>query len=104
MTLLIPKRQIIRNPDYRRHVACLPCMVCGVEGYSQCAHISHGNHARGMKASDDLCIPLCATRPGMMGCHAMFDQYTASFVETVMQTTIDALKAHAQRMYREWEA
>jgi hypothetical protein len=30
MTLLIPKRQIIRDPAYRRYVASLPCMACKI--------------------------------------------------------------------------
>jgi hypothetical protein len=103
MTLLIPKRQIIRDPAYRRYVASLPCMACGRHG-CQAAHITHGNHARGMKPSDDLCISLCAASPGYQGCHALFDRQQAVYARKALGMTIDELKAHAQRMYREWEA
>jgi hypothetical protein len=103
MTLLIPKRAIIRDPAYRRHVASLPCMRCNFP-YCQCAHISAGNYARGMKASDEFCIPLCATRSGIVGCHQLFDARQVAFAEQCLGMTIDELKAHAQRMYREWAA
>ena len=103
MTLLIPKRQIIRDKKYRRYVASLPCMACGYP-YCQCAHISAGNYARGMKASDELCIPLCPTRLFTVGCHEWFDRAQEFFADEVLGMTIDELKAHAQSMYREWAA
>lgn len=66
-----PKGEYIRSESYRRAVAALPCIHCGIEGFSQAAHPS--NQSRGMKASDDLCFPLCATRPGEPGCHWRHD-------------------------------
>ena len=60
-----------KNESYRRYVASHPCLSCGIEGYSQCAHANGGG--MGTKASDLDTFPLCATRPGHMGCHMMFD-------------------------------
>ena len=61
-----------RNKSYRRYVASQPCFGCGAEGYSQCAHANGGG--MGTKASDADTFPLCCTRPGVLGCHAEFDQ------------------------------
>ena len=69
-----PKAVIIRSESYRRLVAALPCILCGIEGHSQAAHPNTGK-AKGAKADDLLCFPLCADRPGVKGCHAQFDQH-----------------------------
>lgn len=68
-----PKREPVRNEAYRRWVATLPCIRCGVIGYSQAAHPNQGR-GLGQKADDTDCFPLCCTRPGILGCHAEFDQ------------------------------
>ena len=99
--MLIPKRTIIRAPAYRRYVASMPCMACGRHG-CQAAHISVGNHARGMKASDDLCLPLCATTIRGFGCHAAFDRGQVLFAKVSLRMTIDKLKSHARAMYQAW--
>lgn len=48
----------------------LPCIRCGNPN-SQAAHSNSSGHGkgRGIKASDQFTIPLCAI------CHAAFDQY-----------------------------
>lgn len=68
-----PKPQIVRSEAYRRIVAAMPCCICGMEGYSQCAH---GNLGKGMalKSDDRYSFALCGPRPGIAGCHAQFDQ------------------------------
>lgn len=66
-----PKPTRYQNESYRRFVASFPCFSCGIEGYSQCAHANGGG--MGTKRSDLETFPLCATRPGHMGCHMMFD-------------------------------
>jgi hypothetical protein len=66
----------VRNEAYRRRVADLPCVFCGIDGFSQCAHsnsLEHGKGA-GIKADDYAAFPLCADRPGVRGCHSLFDQ------------------------------
>ena len=40
----ITKAHPVRNEAYRRAVASLPCVICGVSGYSQAAH---GNSGKG---------------------------------------------------------
>lgn len=69
-----PKNPPVRDESYRRLVAKLPCMNCGIAGVSQAAHPNTGKGA-GMKTSDDLCFPLCGQRPDELGCHARFDQH-----------------------------
>jgi len=70
--MLFPKSKPVRSESYRRWVASLPCIVCGIEGYSQCAHPNHGR-GLGQKASDLDCFALCCTRPGHMGHHMEHD-------------------------------
>jgi hypothetical protein len=63
----VPKVLPVRDEGYRRLVAALPCIRCGIEGRSQCAHANQG---KGMatKASDENVFPLC------FECHQMLDQ------------------------------
>jgi hypothetical protein len=58
----------VRSESYRRWVASLPCIVCGLEGSSQAAHPNMGR-GKGQKASDLDCFPLCSTRMGTPGHH-----------------------------------
>ena len=69
----IPKAAPVRSEAYRRAVASLPCINCGIQGYSQAAHLPP--EAKGMKQSDLLTFPLCCTRVGIPGCHQDYDQY-----------------------------
>ena len=69
----IPKDAPVRSEAYRRAVAGLPCIACGIQGYSQAAHLPP--EAKGMKQSDLLTFPLCCTRVGIAGCHQDYDQY-----------------------------
>ena len=74
----ITKDAPVRSEAYRRAVASLPCINCGVPGYSQCAHSNSGKGA-GIKASDLDSFPLCTVHPGadgrlVQGCHENFDQ------------------------------
>jgi hypothetical protein len=68
-----PKTPPVRNRAYRLWVTQFACFGCGIEGWSQAAHPNHGR-GLGQKASDLDVFPLCCTRPGHMGCHAMHDQ------------------------------
>ena len=74
----VAKAAPVRNEAYRRAVASLPCINCGVPGHSQCAHSNSGKGA-GIKASDLDSFPLCTVHPGadgrlLQGCHKNFDQ------------------------------
>jgi hypothetical protein len=66
----LPKKPPLREEEYRRLVAALPCAHCGKAGPSQCAH---GDEGKGMaiKACDLTCFPLCADSPGRQGCHSL---------------------------------
>lgn len=68
----LPKDKPWRSEAYRRYVASHPCFCCGIAGFSQCAHQNFGK-GLSSKTDDALSFPLCCTRPGHMGCHAMFD-------------------------------
>jgi len=70
--VVVPKEPPARSEAYRRWVASLPCIVCGIAGYSQAAHPNQGR-GLGQKASDLECFALCATRPGHMGHHQEHD-------------------------------
>ena len=69
----VAKAAPVRSEAYRRLVASLPCIACGIQGYSQAAHLPP--EAKGMKQSDLLTFPLCCTRVGIPGCHQDYDQY-----------------------------
>jgi len=69
----VTKDNPVRSQQYLRVVASLPCIACGIQGYSQAAHLPP--EAKGMKQSDLLTFPLCCTRVGIPGCHQDYDQY-----------------------------
>lgn len=66
-----PKEGRVEHEGYRRLVAALPCSHCRIAGYSQAAHPPPTG--KGIKESDSLVFPLCAARPGIPGCHFLFD-------------------------------
>lgn len=68
-----PKQNAIEHEGYRRLVAAMPCKACGIEGYSQAAHVPPDG--KGIKQDDRLTFALCCVRPGIPGCHQDFDQY-----------------------------
>lgn len=69
----IPKAAPVRSEALRRAVASLPCVICGMPGYSQAAHGSEGK-GMGIKACDLTLFPACCDRPGVRGCHSLLDQ------------------------------
>lgn len=89
------KKRPIRSEAYRRAVASLPCVICGIAGYSQAAHAGTGKGA-GIKTSDLTCFPACACRPGVRGCHSKLDQ-GALFTRAVRQQLEMAWAADTQR-------
>jgi hypothetical protein len=58
-----------RDPVYLSLVRQCPCLKCGLDGFSEAAHVrmnsgAHGKHnGLGKKAADRFALPLCA------GCH-----------------------------------
>lgn len=73
MVVQVPKDEPVQHEGYRRLVAAMPCARCKVWGYSQHAHSNTGK-GMGIKTDCRLGFPLCSTRPGVVGCHALLDQ------------------------------
>ena len=90
----VAKAAPVRSEAYRRLVASLPCIACGIQGYSQAAHLPP--EAKGMKQSDLLTFPLCCTRVGIPGCHQDYDQYRL-FPRAAAMTVGRAWAADTQR-------
>lgn len=96
----VEKSAPVRSEALRRAVASLPCINCGIPGYSQCAHSNSGKGA-GIKASDLDSFPLCTVHPGadgglMQGCHEKFDQ-GALFTKAVRRELEPTWAADTQR-------
>lgn len=70
----IPKEELLSSKPYREAVAALRCLWCGIEGFSQHAHLNLGK-GLSLKTDDRTGFPLCSTRPGVEGCHTAYDQY-----------------------------
>ncbi len=90
----------VRSEPYRRAVAGLRCIHCGVLGYSQCAHANTGKGAS-IKACDLDSFALCTVHPGpdgtlVQGCHERFDQ-GALFSKLVRRQLEQAWIADTQR-------
>ena len=90
-----PKSQPVRSEAYRRLVAALPCVICGIPGYSQAAHGSNGK-GMAIKACDSTLFPACAARPGVPGCHAQLDQ-GAMFAKAVRHALEPVWAANTRR-------
>ena len=72
--IVIAKEDAVESEHYRRLVAQLPCLWCGISGYSQHAHLNMGK-GLGLKTDDRTGFPLCCSRPGIEGCHVAYDNY-----------------------------
>ena len=91
-----PKSAPVRNEAYRRAVAALSCVICGVPGHSQAAHGSDGK-GMGIKACDlKTLFPACCDRPGVRGCHGQLDQ-GALFTKAARHALEPAWAADTQR-------
>ena len=62
-----PKEGRHESTAWRRAVAGLPCVLCGRQGETQCAHRNEGK-GLGLKTDDALTAALCAA------CHSAIDQ------------------------------
>lgn len=69
----VKKEDVVEHEGYRRLVARLPCIRCGISDISQAAH-PNTNKGAGIKTDDRECFPLCCDQPLRRGCHPMFDQ------------------------------
>lgn len=71
--------RIYGPPERGDLVRAMPCAACGVEGYSENAHVVKGDKGMGHKASARFTAPLCGSRYDVMGCHRLFDDYRWTF-------------------------
>lgn len=89
-----PKSQPVRSEAYRRLVAALPCVICGIAGQSQAAHGSGAGTAvckgMGIKSCDLNCFAACVR------CHHELDQH-ALFSKAVRHQLEPAWAADTQR-------
>lgn len=73
-----PKSQPVRSEAYRRAVASLPCVICGIAGQSQAAHGSGAGTAvckgMGIKSCDLTCAPFCVPHHQQLDQGAMFSK------------------------------
>lgn len=69
---MYPKATRVRSESYRRWVATLPCISCGIEGQTQVAHANYGK-GLSLKVCDLQTFPLCAPHWGKPGCHQEHD-------------------------------
>lgn len=59
----------IEEPSHLQAIRQLPCLRCGVEGFTEAAHVRmtssavHKRSGMGVKPDDKWCVPLCG------GCH-----------------------------------
>ena len=63
----VPKDNRHESEAWRRAVAALPCVLCGREGQTQCAHRNEGK-GMSLKTDDALTAALCVL------CHSAIDQ------------------------------
>lgn len=92
--LASPKEDPVRSEAYRRLVAAMHCKACGIQGYSQAAHLP--TTGKGIKQDDRLIFALCCTRVGVPGCHQDFDQYRM-FTRPIAMTVGAAWAADTRR-------
>ena len=92
----------LRDPEYRRLVASLPCAYCNLQGHSQHAH-QNRDKAKARKVDDRLAMPLCTVSGN--SCHEAFDQYRliqggaeahALLGQAMTKATHEALRALAK--------
>lgn len=95
--MLLPKNKPVRDKPFRKWIASLPCLRCGLHNRSQAAHFGKGGWS--MKGGDDTVRPLCADNYGYVGCHTKMDQSLDSFWALgKKQRVIDA------PVYETWKA
>lgn len=69
-------KEDFHSAAYVKYIRSLPCALCGVEGYSEAAHVR--SRGAGGKASD--IVPLCGPHDKWrlqslyIGCHRMYDE------------------------------
>ena len=91
-----------RSEPYLRAVASLPCVRCGVWGYTQAAHMGGLAHGKGgrTKVSDARTAALCGPRTGIPGCHAEVGDGLDGGYEWIALTVIALIEAGQLKVAR----
>ncbi len=83
-------------------VKSLPCCACGVEGFSENAHVGNEGAGTGCKANADQIAPLCGSRFGIRGCHQILDDVLGrEDFERTRKIDLDACAAETERLWQE---
>lgn len=88
---MIFKSRPYRSEKHRRLIASMPCIACGLEGYTQAAHRNEGK-GMGIKACDSQMMPLC------FRCHSDLDQGGKLDRETRRTLELAYVKTTRQKM------
>jgi hypothetical protein len=62
------KENALESEAYRRLICTLPCMRCGIFGFTQACHADESK-GMGLKTDDRTCWPGCGPHDGKPGCH-----------------------------------
>lgn len=57
--------------DYHAFIVSLPCDICGIQGFTDPAHL----RSRGAGGKADIIAPLCHSAYGIEGCHEKYDRH-----------------------------
>ncbi|MDP9203501.1 MAG: hypothetical protein M3P26_16460 [Gemmatimonadota bacterium] len=87
-------------------VKSLPCAACGIEGFSENAHVPpKGEAGTGYKADWRLTAPLCGPREdgvlSYIGCHRMYDRHRSTFYKWYPTFDIAKAAADTERLWLE---
>ena len=97
--MLIPKKNYIRDKNWRKFLSQKPCLKCGAVGKSQAAHLTSGG--RGIKSGDDNCISLCTIKTnGELGCHEKLDQHLE---KEYWNSRLDKCAQEMRKAYNLWK-
>lgn len=99
MTLLIPKNQPLRKPEWLDYVRTLRCLDTGTTP-SDPHHIKLGWHAKSVKPPDDWVIPLRRDRHQALHDHGEHRFYMAMMDDK--QTCGEVMRLAARGLYLEW--
>ena len=91
------------SPERDAFVRGLPCCACGIEGYSEVAHVGKEGKGAGIKANYDQTAPLCGPRISFRGiepgCHRASHRGQVSF-ERAQWIDLQACAAETERAWR----
>lgn len=95
-------KQRAYGPSQRRaFVRGLPCSSCGIEGFSQNAHVVKIDGGMGFKGSYLGIAPLCGSRFQNPGCHNLYDEHRSDFDKRFPWYVPEVIAADTERKWVE---